>query len=308
MPSLEPQSAQLSEFNARLVALKQRQKRSMWLAVSGVALSSVAVFAVFNQTELIYSFWGLTQTVQQLHIPASLDLNSLDAEQSVDYFSRMMSWIGWLLLKLCAAFFGAFIVVRLARRWKYFRQRLQSLVLKFVAWLIAFIVIWSGLSYVQYQNNEAAQQPFQALINYDQNIQQSQLAQYLIKSEQPAVVSDYLLAQSALLHRPVDQAAATTYVQRLVNAEQSRPDFAGYGFKAEQLWSMQQQVYGKSVSPMAQSMDQKSSRAERLSTWVSWGLYLLILLSLLLTAFSYLLAQQFKNRRLRVEGILRDQF
>lgn len=306
MPSLDHNSTQVIEFNDRLHALKQRQRQSLWLAVAGVGVLTLSGIAAMSQTELIYSFWGLSPSLQQLHLPASLDLNAFDAVQSPDYFSRLMSWIGWALLKISAAFFGAFVLLRIARKLHFFRVRLQSLVLKFVAWLIAFIVIWSSLSYVQYQKNEAVQQPYQAFIQYERNIQHSEIAQYLQRTQQPPLVTDYLLAQTALLHRPVDDAAANAYVQRLITAEQQLPDFERYGFKAEQIWSMQHQLYGRSFSPIAKSLDQKALQAQRVSTWVAWGLYVLMALSLIVTALSYLLARQLKNRRLRIEQVIQQ--
>lgn len=306
MPSLDANSTQVIEFNQRLHALKQRQRQSLWLAVAGVAVLSLSGIAAMSQTELVYGFWGLSPSLQQLHLPASLDLNAFESVQNPDYFSRLMSWIGWALLKISAAFFGAFILLRIARKFHFFSVRLKSLVLKFVAWLIAFILIWSSLSYVQYQKTEAVQQPYQAFIQYDRNIQNSEIAQYLQRSQPPLVVSDYLLAQTALLHRPVDDAAANAYVQRLINAEQTQADFERYGFKAEQIWSMQHQLYGKSFSPMAKSLDQKARQAQRISTWVAWGLYVLMALSLMATALSYLLARQLKNRRLRIQQVLQQ--
>ena len=307
MPSLDSNSTQVIEFNQRLHALKQRQRQSLWWAVAGVGVLTLSLIAVMSKTELVYGFWGLSPSLQQLHLPASLDLNAFDAEQSPDYFSRLMSWIGWALLKISAAFFGSFVLLRLARKFHFFRVRLQSLVLKFVAWLIAFIMIWSSLSYLQYQKTEAVQQPYQAFIQYDRNIQQSEIAQYLQRTQQPPVIRDYLLAQTALLHRPVDDAAANAYVQRLIIAEQNVADFERYGFQAEQIWSMQHQLYGKSLSPIAQSLDQKAQQAQRISTWVAWGLYLVMALSLAITTLSYLLARQLKNRRLRIEQVLEHQ-
>ena len=306
MSSVDENQVQITDFKSRLIRLKQRQQQTMWLTFSALCVLALSTFAVFTQAEFIYGFWGLSQTVQQLHIPASVDLNALDSAQVTDYFGRLLSWLGWLILKLGAAFFGAFISIRLMRKFEFFKHRLKSVVLKFVAWLIAFGMIWSLLSFVQYQKNEAVQQPYQALLQYDQNIQSSELAQYAEQAKLAPAVRDYLLAQAALLHRPVDQAAASSYVQGLILAENSQANFASYGFKPEQLWSMQQQLYGKSLTPTTQKLDQQAKQAQRVSTIVAWVLYVCMALAGLLAAFSYLLARQLGKRRLRIEMTLHD--
>lgn len=306
MSSLDKNQVQTTDFKARLIRLKQRQQQTMWLTFAALSVLALSTFAVFTQAEFVYGFWGLSQTLQQLHIPASVDLNALDSAQVTDYFGRLLSWLGWLILKLTAAFFGAFISIRLIKKFNFFKHRLKSVVLKFVAWLIAFIMIWSLLSLVQYQKNEALQQPYQALLQYDQNIQSSELAQYTEQARLAPAVRDYLLAQAALLHRPVDQAAATRYVQGLILAENSQANFASYGFKPEQLWSMQQQLYGKSLTPMTQQLDQQAKQAQRVSSIVAWALYFCMVLAGLLAALSYVLARQLRNRRLRIEMTLHD--
>lgn len=306
MPSLDKSPVPNSDFSLRLTHLKRRQQHTMWVCFAALSILALSTFAVFMQSEFIYRFWGLSQTVQQLHIPASVDLNALDSAQITDYFSRLLSWVGWLILKICVGFLGAFISIKILKRFHFFRIRLKSLVLKFVAWLISFILIWSLLSYVQYQQNQAVQQPYQALLNYDQNIQESSLAQYTVQAQLAPPVADYLLAQAALLHRPIDQAAASRYLHSLTQAEQRQADFISYGFKPEQLWSMQQQVYRKSMTPLAQQVDRQALKAQRVSSVVAWILYICMTFSALLAGISYLLAKQLQRRRLRIDSMLNE--
>ncbi len=54
-----------------------------------------------------------------------------------------------------------------------------------MAWLIAFILLWSGLTYVQYDLKDDESEAFQQIVHYDKNIQQSEIAQYLQQSQIP---------------------------------------------------------------------------------------------------------------------------
>lgn len=306
MSSFDKMTAQTSaqEIKLRLTTLQSRQKRLYWLALVSLVVVILLAILSFVQQAFLLSFWDLSQTVQQLHIPASVDLSRFQTSELPHYLGRFLSWLGWLILKICAVLLGGFISIRLLKHFGYFRQRFKSLVLKFVAWLISCILIWSSLSYVQYYLSETEQQSYQVLLGYDQNIQDSVIAQQLAQGRELEAVKAYLLAQTALLHRPVDRAAAETYMQQLIVSEETQPYFAGYGFKAEQLWAMQQQLYGQSVTPIGKSMDHKALQAKQLSAALQWVIYFMLCLSLCCAALSYVFARNIQQRCRRIQQLL----
>ncbi len=81
------------------------------------------------------------------------------------------------------------------------------------------------------------------------HIQESELARYLQNAEMATPVKAYLLAQTALMHNPADKDAAIPQVLTLVEAEkQGSAILYNMDLKPEQLWTMQQQVYGKAIN------------------------------------------------------------
>ena len=194
-----------------------------------LSLFLASVLALFLQHDFVHSFFGVTTELKQVHIPFSVDANLAEFEQHRDYFSHLLSWLGWLILKLSVSFLGSFFVIHFLKKIRFFYVRFHSFILMFVGWIMAFIILWSGLTYLQYDlNDEHA--AYEALIQYDKNIQESELAQYLQHSEVDEPVKAYLLAQTALLHQPVDKDVAIPKVLALVKAEKTDPDFFEYGF------------------------------------------------------------------------------
>ena len=201
---------------------------------------------------------------------------------------------------MIVAFTGAFIIVSILKKFRFFLIRFQSFVLKFVAWLVAFIILWSGLTYLQYDLKDDEAKQYQAFVHYDKNIQQSDIYQYLQRSNNPEPVQSYVLAQTALLHKPVDRDVAIAYVSKLVQSERTDPHFLEYGFKPEQIWSMQHQLYGKSVSPIAigvESQVVKANRWAEISQFIVAGM---VVLSFIVSLFLYLLASRLKKRLMRI--------
>jgi len=47
-----------------------------------------------------------------LHLPVSVDANLASIGDSPDYFFSLLSWFGWLIIKIFASFIGAFFVIR----------------------------------------------------------------------------------------------------------------------------------------------------------------------------------------------------
>ena len=79
-------------------------------------------------------------------------------------------------------------------------------------------------------------------------------------------------------HKPVDRNTANIYVNQLISAEKSNPvQFKQYDFKPEQLWVMQQQLYGKSITSITQPLDIRAQQAERISQIVKLILHPYIL-------------------------------
>lgn len=300
MPSIENDLIDVQSIESRLYLLKKRQHRVSLFSTVAVMICIISLIVSFTQTNLVYSFFGLGQQINQLHIPVAINDGLLSHSQP-DYFLSLLSWLGWLILKIFTAFFGAFIFVRILKKFKFFQWRFKSFILRFVAWLIGFILIWSGLTYLQYDSKSEDNQVYAELIAYDQNIQQSQIARDLRNSDVPDAVKDYLLAQTALLHRPIDKDAALPYVSGLIRAERVDPNFIEYGFKPEQLWIIQQQMYGKSITPLAQSVQLQANQAQKLSEMIKIFCFGLSFAALLIAILSYGLAMNLKNRTLRIE-------
>lgn len=301
MPPLDEYAVKPQDIKQGVIALKRRQRNLMLLGLTTSTVFIASLISLFFQQELVYGFFGLSTEVQQLHLPVSVDAALASIGDSPDYFFSLLSWIGWLIIKIFSSFIGAFIVISLMKKLRFFYVRFQSFVLKFVAWLIAFILIWSGLTYWQHDLRNDQDDAYQQVVYYDSNINDSEIARYLADSEIAAPVKSYLLAQTALLHKPVDLSAARPYVAQVVEAEKKDAKFEQYGFKPEQIWTMQQQVYGKSLTPVAQSVERQAQQADEVSKIVNIVIIGIAILSALLSLVLFLLAHSIKGRSLRIE-------
>ncbi|MFH7767657.1 hypothetical protein [Acinetobacter sp. BSP-28] len=300
MPPLDEYAVNSQQIETGVVTLKKRQRNVMLLAMTSSTIFIASVVAFFLQHDFVYSFFGITTELKQLHIPLAVDANLAELGQHRDYFSNLLSWFGWLILKLFVSFMGAFFVIHFLKKIHFFYVRFQSFILKFVGWIIAFIVLWSGLTYLQYDLNDD-KDAYAEVIQYDKNIQQSELAQYLQRSEVDEPVKAYLLAQAALLHKPVDKDSAIPQVLALVKAEKTDPDFFEYGFKPEQIWTMQHQLYGQSLTPMAKIVSRQVAQAEQMSSVVQILIIAAAILFGILSAILLLLSRHLKGRIFRVE-------
>ncbi len=287
-------------LDQRLDVLKKRQRHLMiWFFLTST-LAVVTITSLFFQKEFIYRFFDLSMQVQALDLPYHVQ-ELIPFKQPVDYFFNLLSWFGWLFLKIFVSFLGAFFLVSWAKKIKFFQQRFQAWTQRFLAWIISFILLWSGLSYIQYDWKDETKQAYQQWMSYQNNIVESQIAQDLQQADISATEKAYVLAQVALLHQPVDRKTANIYVNQLIDAEKNGPLlFKKYDFKPEQLWVMQQQLYGKSITALTQSLDLRAQQAERVShivTVILWGIVILVLA---LSAVLYVLAKHLKNRRNRI--------
>lgn len=287
-------------IDQRLDVLKKRQRHLMIWFILTCTLVVVTVASLVWQKEFIYRFFDLSTHVQALDLPYHVQ-ELVPFKQPVDYFFNLLSWFGWLFLKIFVSLIGAFVLVGWVKKFKFFQQRFQAWSQRILAWVIAFILLWSGLSYLQYNWKDETEQAYQQWMSYQNNIVESQIAQDLQQANISANEKAYVLAQVALLHQPVDRNTANIYVNQLISAEKSNPvQFKQYDFKPEQLWVMQQQLYGKSITSITQPLDLRAQQAERISQIVkliSWGL---IVLAVALSTVLYVLAKNFKNRRVRI--------
>ncbi|MEB6478521.1 hypothetical protein [Acinetobacter vivianii] len=287
-------------LDQRLDVLKKRQRHLMiWFFLTST-LAVVTIASLFFQKEFIYRFFDLSMQVQALDLPYHVQ-ELIPFKQPVDYFFNLLSWFGWLFLKIFVSFLGAFFLVSWAKKFKFFQQRFQAWTQRLLAWIIAFILIWSGLSYIQYDWKDETKQAYQQWMSYQNNIVESQIAQDLQQAEISSTEKAYVLAQVALLHQPVDRKTANIYVNQLIDVEKNDPLlFKKYDFKPEQLWVMQQQLYGKSITALTQPLDVRAQQAERVShivTVILWGIVILVLA---LSVVLYVLAKHLKNRRNRI--------
>ncbi len=304
MPPLDEYAVNVQQIENGVLLLKKRQRKLMFWAITSSTLFLASVLALFLQHDFVHSFFGVTTELKQVHIPFSVDANLAEFEQHRDYFSHLLSWLGWLILKLSVSFLGSFFVIHFLKKIRFFYVRFHSFILMFVGWIMAFIILWSGLTYLQYDlNDEHA--AYEALIQYDKNIQESELAQYLQHSEVDEPVKAYLLAQTALLHQPVDKDVAIPKVLALVKAEKTDPDFFEYGFKPEQIWIMQHQLYGQSLTPMAKIVSRQVAQAEQMSLVLKILLIAAAILFGILSVILLLLSQHLKGRIFRVKQRLR---
>ena len=293
-------------IDQRLDILKKRQRNLMiWFFLTST-LAVIIIASLFLQKEFIYRFFDLSVHVQALDLPYHVQ-ELVPFKQPVDYFFNLLSWFGWLFLKILVSFIGAFLLVSWMKKFKFFQQRFQAWTQRILAWVISFILLWSGLSYIQYDWKDETEQAYQQWMSYENNIVESQIAQDLKQANISSTEKAYVLAQVALLHQPVDRKTANVYVNQLIFAEKNNPvQFKEYDFKPEQLWVMQQQLYGKSITALTQPLDLRAQQAERVSQIVNVVLWGMILLVAALSAILYILAKHLKNRRVRITQKLDD--
>ncbi|MDM1021286.1 hypothetical protein QSV37_13380 [Acinetobacter sp. VNK23] len=287
-------------IDQRLDILKKRQRHLMiWFFLTST-LAVVIIASLFLQKEFIYRFFDLSAHVQALDLPYHVQ-ELVPFKQPVDYFFNLLSWFGWLFLKIFVSFIGAFLLVSWAKKLRFFQRRFQAWTQRILAWIIAFILLWSGLSYLQYDWKDETKQAYQQWMSYKTNIVESQIAQDLQQANISSTEKAYVLAQVALLHQPVDRKTANVYVSQLIATEKNNPvEFKEYDFKPEQLWGMQQQLYGKSITALTQPLDLRAQQAERVSQILNMVLWGMILLVAALSAILYTLAKHLKNRRIRI--------
>ena len=291
------------ELQQGVTTLHARRNKMRLLTMSSATLMVLGGFALFFNQSLVYSYFDLSTVVQQLHIPMSAGQLQQYLGQQPDYFGRLLTWVLWSASKVAIALVGATLFVIYAQKINFFKVRMHNFGKRFLAWIIAFMLLIGGISAVQndVMDDEHQAEEYAELVEYRSNIQDSELYTLTQQSQLPATVEAYLLAQTALLHDPVDQDVALAYVTKLVEAERDDAKFLSYGFKPQQIWAMQQQIYGKAVTPFAESVHKNQQVADKIVSY-SQVLWLIIVASFAVLAFIfYGLMQQFNRRIGRIE-------
>ena len=150
MPPLDEYAVNPQQIESGVVALKKRQRNVMLLCISSTTIFLASVVALFLQHDFVYSFFGVTTELKQLHMPISIDSHLAALGQHSDYFTSLLSWFSWLILKLFVSFVGAFFVIHFLKKIRFFYIRFQSFILKFVGWFLPQILYFlNPLDYLQ---------------------------------------------------------------------------------------------------------------------------------------------------------------
>ena len=159
---------------------------------------------------------------------------------------------------------------------------------------------------MQYDWKDEAEHPYTEAIQYENRLHESELVQQLEQTQLAAPVKAYILAQIALLHSPADENAAIPYVLTLVDAEENNPDFIQYGFSPSQLWAMQQQLYGKAITPTAQSVSPQFMQVQKWAGILQGVIISVFILNVILSLILYALSRYFLARTRRIEHNLKN--
>jgi ABC-type multidrug transport system fused ATPase/permease subunit len=294
----------------QLGQLRKRRNRMRMYMVFSVVIAIMSLIALIFNPQLIYRLFEISPTLQQLHIPAAAEMIRQKVGEQTDYFGHLLGWLFWLAFKPLAAFIGAFVVVIYAKRWRFFQIRMLGFGKKVLAWLISFILIWSGLAWLQAEirDSDDIQEQSAKIIQYKQDISQSRMYFYVQRSQLAEPMNDYLLAQTALLQKPADTTTAKYYVDKLIEYENNHPTFqVQYDIDKHQLWAMQQQIYGKAVTPLAQSVQDAIPMIDKVMAYSRWLFMIATIIFGFFTVIFYGLTRQFSKRLERINTQLRKE-
>ncbi|WP_374297408.1 hypothetical protein [Acinetobacter sp.] len=292
------------EFEQGLVQLKARRNKMRASMMLSLLLGIMALVALYFNQQLVYAIFEISPTLQQLHVPFSAQSVQDRIGGQNDYFSHLIQWILWLGLKLSMSFVGAILLIFYAKKLSFFKQKFKGFVQTTLAFVISFILLWAGLSFAQYEwvGDDPQQEQYLKAVEYQTNIQQSDVYRYIQQSKIDEPVADYLLAQTAILHRPIDREVALAYLSKLAKVEQNdASQMVANGFKPEQLWMMQHQIYGKAVTPFAETVQTQVNEANRIVQIMRLILIALIISFAVLMVIFYLLNWRLSKRLERIE-------
>lgn len=305
MHSSVSQIIQQQEFQQGLQLLNSKRRRMQaYLVLAAMLLLLCAIALYFNQ-QLIYAFFDIAPKVQQLHVPYSAQvIQQQMGGSATDYFFRLMYAVFWLVLKLMSSLIGASLLLYCMRKLPLIRNKIKGFIKQVLAWLIFAMCIWIGLGSLQTDSAHDKQQ--ERWVSYNTSIYDSKLYQALQSSQLDQAIQDYLMLQTALLHRPADKEAAVFFAERLKKTELSHgQNFAQYGFSAGQLWTMQYQLYGQAVTPLAHSVQANVNRANFLVHLSRMCLLVMGVAATIVCLVCYLLKEQLSRRVERITHYLK---
>lgn len=300
---------QQDQFMHGLTTLKRRRRNLQSMMMLGVCLSLVSLILLYFNQPLVYAYYEISPTVQHLHIPYSATQLQQDLGYHPDYFSQFFNWVLWFGLKLTSAFMGAILLIYFIKKISFIQRKLKGFLKTIGAWLLSFAVIWAAMTWFQQdiQPDDRQNERYSELVSYSDQIQRSEIYQYLDKSPINTPVDAYLLTQTALLHRPIDRDIALAYNAKLIDAEQRQPNFIEYGIQPQQLWAIQQQLYGKAVTPMAQKVQIQMDHANQIADRMHSIVLVLSIIFIVMTTLLMLLSLRFQQRLRRIDQKLLDE-
>lgn len=283
--------------------LQQRQSRLRLNMLLSLLLLAVSLLLLFYHQQLCYAIFEFSPQLQHLHLPLSAERLAAELGASPDYFMQFITWLLWLGIKLCGALLAASVLLFYLKKINFIRRRSRGFIRHCLIWLGLFALSWWGLASIQHKLvlEDRIQERYQKAMAYTSHIQQSELYQRLEQLQLAEPINAYLLAQTALLHRPSDRATATVYLQQLLQLEQQQPaEFQRYGFQPEQLFAMQYELYAKPISPSAQAV---AAKLQQINLWSGYSYWLFSILSLLFLASLILCAALNWRLKLRIARI-----
>ena len=294
---------QQAQFVQEFKQLQQRQMRLRFSLLLSLGFLAMSLLLLFYHQQLCYAIFQFSPQLQHLHIPTAAASLAAELGASPDYFMQFIIWLGWLGIKLCGSLMLASVLLFYLKKLGFVARRVRGFMRNSLFWLLLFILSWWGLASVQQRVlvEDRNQARYQQAMSYASHIQQSELYQQLEKLNLPEAINAYLLAQTALLHRPSDVATASGYLQQLIAFEQQQPQqFQSYGFQPEQLFAMQRQIHAKALSPSAQSVAYKLQMVNQWSQYSYWFFSVLAALFFASLLVCYALNWRFNTRIQRI--------
>jgi hypothetical protein len=88
LPPIDEYALNPQQLETGLQTIKKRQRNLTLLTLTSVSVLIVSAVMLFIQHDMVYSFFGLSSSVQQLHIPVSAGDLTYQLGESSDYFSN----------------------------------------------------------------------------------------------------------------------------------------------------------------------------------------------------------------------------
>lgn len=264
--------------------LNQRQRQvTRWLLIIAILLAGW-VMLLPHLSAWAYGWYGLQLNPSSIHIPAAVEQTlqlPIMLDRPSDYSGSLLFW----LLRLAGVLWLSRWLVGWARRQRWVNNILKRMLLGLI--LVVALMQGSGWLLERLNRSDTARQHWATLVSDQPAIENSWLALHLVDAQATPVQQAYVLAQGQLL-RGDTLAARQPRVDALIQAERNDPQFARSGLDPQVLWTLQQQTYGRAITPQAKQFDGQASSAQRLSRALNWlgglvaGLGVMMILALLL--------------------------